>query len=78
MSRPRGGRTADWARIDHDASGRAIISDADKWISEIKIWGNGFGYSATSVPSWYPTYFYEEVLYKVQFRSIYRTNAVVP
>lgn len=70
MSRPSGGRYADWAYITHPGTAPYTpVIAPDTWISEIRIFGDGF--SAPPGVANKPFYF-TETMYKVIFRSRYR------
>ena len=68
MNRPSGGRFNDWAYITHPSALGVPAVSPDTWDSEIKIFGDNFGFA----PGNNRPYFFVETLYKVVFRSIYR------
>lgn len=68
MNRPRGGRFLDWGRIEHTQGGAPGIPQ-DSWDSQIKIYGDNFGFGNAQIDV--TPYYYVEIWYKVIFRSRY-------
>ena len=72
MSRPSGGRFMDWAYITHPtAIGLPTIAQ-DAWSSRICLFGDGFAPQPATATR---PYWFVETLYKVVFRSKYRSGA---
>lgn len=68
MSRPSGGRYADWAYITHPTALGVPTIATDSWTSRICMFGDSFQ------PGSGRPYWFVEVLYKVIFRSRYRSG----
>lgn len=66
INRPRGGRFADWTLIDHIAGTGAPAFQNEKWVSEIRMFGDNFASNANN------PYFFFEQYFKVLFRSRYQ------
>lgn len=62
ISRPRGGRTADWTPIDHNQITGDPTFTPDQFTTQIRVYGLNF---ATGVPA---PYFYTQTVFKVIFR----------
>lgn len=69
MTRPSGGRFADWAYITHPTAIGLPQVSPDAWTSRICIFGDDF---SPSTQAGGRPYYFTETLYKVVFRSKYR------
>lgn len=68
MTRPSGGRYADWAFISHPTALGVPNIIPDAWDSQIRIFGDNY----STNPTTQKPYFFWEAMFKVVFRSVYR------
>lgn len=68
MTRPSGGRFADWAYIRHPTALGVPDVAPDDWNSQIRIFGDNFSVNPTTQKP----YFFVEYMFQVVFRSKYR------
>ena len=78
MNRPSGGRYANWAEIRHP-QGLGTQVEPDAWNSEIRVFGDNFGYT-TPPPNTNRNkpYYFVQYWYKVVFRARWRGGVIQP